>query len=130
MGYFLAAATVASTFNLVCSGEVRTFGGGEAETSAFETVYRVDIERGVWCQGECSELKPLAKVTSTVLTLEDEAREGADSRSERTSMVSRETGEFVAKSIMLGGYGKLSLYYSGQCEVAPFAGFPEFETKF
>jgi len=62
--------------------------------------------------------------------LEDEAREGADSRSERTSMVSRETGEFVAKSIMLGGYGKLSLYYSGQCEVAPFAGFPEFETKF
>ena len=90
----------------------------------------MDLDSGKWCEGECSEQKPLAKVTGISLTLEDELTEGATSRTERMSMVSRETGEFVSKSIILGSYGKLSLYYSGQCEAAPFSGFPEFETKF
>lgn len=130
MAYFLAAAAVASTFNLVCSGEVKSFGGGEAGSEPFEKIYRVDLDSGKWCEGECPEQKPLAKVTGTSLTLEDELTEGATSRTERMSMVSRETGEFVSKSIILGSYGKLSLYYSGQCEAAPFSGFPEFETKF
>ena len=130
MGYLLAAATVASTFNLVCAGEVKSFGAGEAGSEPFETIYRVDLDSGTWCEGECSEQKPLAKVTGTTLTLEDELTEGATSRSERMSMVSRETGEFVSKSITLASYGRLSLFYRGQCEVAPFTGFPEFETKF
>lgn len=130
MGYSLAAATVASTFNLVCTGEVQSFGGGEPRAEPFETVYRIDLERGVWCQGECSEQKPLAKVTGTTITFEDDLTEGVTSRTERTSMVSRETGEYIAQTIMLMGSGKLSLYYSGKCETAPFTGFPEFETRF
>lgn len=130
MGYLLAAAAVASTFNLVCAGEVKSFGAGEAGSEPFETIYRVDLDSGTWCEGECSEQKPLAKVTGTTLIFEDELEEGATSRTERMSMVSRETGELLSKSITLASYGKLSLFYTGQCEAAPFTGFPEFETKF
>jgi hypothetical protein len=130
MGYLLAAAAVASTFNLLCSGEVKSFGAGEAGSEPFEKIYRVDLDSGKWCEGECSEQKPLAKVTGTSLTLEDELTEGATNRTERMSMVSRETGEFVSKSIALASYGRLSLFYRGRCDVAQFTGFPELETKF
>jgi hypothetical protein len=116
------ALQVTAAFNLVCTGT--SFGGDDASfltapRESFTTVFRIDLERGRWCAGECPTTHRLADVTDTQITLQSEREPTTHFR--LTSSLNRETGRYFSSLRM----GKTRAVRNAQCEVAPFGGFPE-----
>lgn len=119
----LAAAALG--FNLVCSGTQWT--GVEADRvisskekgEAFTDIYRVDLERGRWCFGQCTTSQPITKITDNELTL---AQEGSGPPVSGATMISvnRETG-YLVHLVFIGGY---RFKRNAVCERAPLSGFP------
>lgn len=127
----MLAALVA--FNLVCAGSMSTETTAGTETKPYESTYRVDLTRKLWCDGECKERFPIAVVRATTLVLQDESTDTPSEKSTMSVIVNRETGEhFVAASHKT--YGRFGINfrvrYDGQCEKRAFSGFPSAKTKF
>lgn len=129
----ISAADASEPFNLVCTGTLSSRSmDGETEES-YRSVYRIDLDRGKWCDGDCEALHDIASVQPTQIALQDKRVDTPGERSMMANLIDRRTGEhtITATSATPGRRGSvLIMQWHGQCERAPFTGFPSFETKF
>lgn len=115
MGIALVAA-VAAAFNLVCAGDtVSMVGDKEPKQSKFSLTIRVDLESKRYCTNDCPSTAPLERVTATEIVFKEMT--GVMNSSMK---VNRESGAFS----LFASVDKTVLYRDGQCERAPFSGFP------
>lgn len=121
MFYLLAVATA---FNMVCAGTVADDRNiqrpGDPQPGPYETVYRIDLDRGQWCDGDCTVLHDGILVVPPRLILHP----GHQSDIHGIS-INRATGEhrgprYTAMITDPGGPQR-----RGQCREAEFTGFPE-----
>lgn len=127
----LQATAAAMAFNLVCSGDLTSedyFSGRQVEPYSY--TYRIDLERGKWCENECRALFDLASVQPTQLTLQDRNIDTPRQREWLTNIINRETGEHRILAASGTGTGRVVMDWRGRCERAEFTGFPAFPTRF
>ena len=130
MGYLLAAAALASTFNLNCVGTFESLSEVGERSEPWEHTFRVDLEQGKWCGSECKALHDFADIGATQLTFQDKSESTPSGESRTSSYVNRETGEYRSLASSKDNWGIVVLTWQGQCEAEAFTGFPQFETKF
>lgn len=119
----MAAAASGATFNLNCTGTYtwgKMLSKPEQETQITVT-YRVDLDSGRWCSGECKTTAQFYRVTDTqiVFRLSEDKEVGTDT----ITTVNRESGEYLDRDRLL--FANLVFMTIGTCERAPFTGFPE-----
>jgi hypothetical protein len=107
-------AAAADQFDLVCSGRDRR----DIENQR----YRVDLVRKEYCSGDCQEVRPIAEVTSGMITLTRHDPSPPDQ--ERSyNQINRTTGEWNWYWSNI----RVSLRtqdVKGSCQPAAFSGFP------
>ncbi|WP_395613955.1 hypothetical protein [Allosphingosinicella sp.] len=120
------ALQVVAAFNLVCTGQHRegpmTMATplGSRDGTPFSITYRVDLHRGRYCSGECRSTEALAEVTQGEIVFRfDRAARGDPSGN--ITRVNRETGLYTSTTIL----GELIFSDMGECQRAPFTGFPQ-----
>lgn len=126
------AAAAAATFNLVCTGtiESESFYGGK-KTEPYSYTYRLNLDSKKWCEQDCKVLHHIADVQPGVLVLSPRKDIDTATRKEFTSgEINRETGRQTILATSGRRDGILIMKWEGQCEKAPFSGFPTLSTKF
>lgn len=133
---FVSAAQAAentSQFDLVCSGMSSTKSLFENSSKPYSDIYRIDLQRKIWCDGECKATRDISDILPTELTLQSANVDTPSERSTLINSVDRQTGAHKITST----YSKpgdrrtiIIMDWAGQCEKRPFSGFPKFETKF
>jgi hypothetical protein len=113
----LALQAVAS-FNLVCTGTEFAALGDRTTERPLSVNYRIDLEAGRYCTGDCSETSALVRVTPQELVMVSETLPGTSRPSEIS--VSRESGQLTWHIVS----GDLSYEGFAHCERGPFTGFP------
>ncbi|MFZ5748231.1 MAG: hypothetical protein ACOY45_11335 [Pseudomonadota bacterium] len=129
----ISAADASEPFNLVCTGTLSSRSMDGETKKPYRSVYRIDLDRGKWCDGDCEALHDIASVQPTQIALQDKRVDTPSERSMMANLIDRRTGEHTvtATSATPGLRGSvLIMQWHGQCERAPFTGFPSFETKF
>lgn len=127
------ALAAAAAFNLVCSGTMtaETIAGNKREP--YTAIYRVDLDRQLWCESECRAHHPIQSVQPGSLTLHSDEVDSPSEKSSMLNQIDRVTGKHLITSTKKT-YGRFAMIiimkYDGQCERQPFTGFPEIETKF
>ena len=115
-------ATVAA-FNLICTGTTFLGSGTDAlkkeNQFAYSETFRVDLHSGRWCSGNCATTSPIYSVdpTKIMLKLEEDKTMGWES----FILLNREDGSILDRTKM---GGELMAMSTGNCERAPFTGFP------
>lgn len=117
------ALQAVAAFNLVCTGTSRSgpFPGGDLSQPGgepFTITYRVDLEQGRYCAGECITTEAIAEVTDTEITFH---RVPITDRGGSRILVNRETGRYVHIEVVKDD----ATVYQGDCQRAPFTGFPQ-----
>lgn len=127
-----AATAADGQFNLSCSGTLRSIVPAllRDQTEPYTNVYRIDLAAGKWCSGDCTAQFDFVSVSPTALVLEDKNVDTPRQHDTLNNRISRETGahSIVAESGI--GHSRLAMFWKGQCEKAPFTGFPKPQTKF
>lgn len=113
-------------FNLVCSGTLTERTLLTEDVSLYEVIYRVDLQQGKWCEGDCTGTRDIYEAQPTFLTLD--ASPGYLTSS--YNRIDRQTGEHMAGETVRSGRDTLSQSLRGHCELATFTGFPKLQTKF
>ena len=122
--YALLLAAAAS-FDLVCQGTETTgmMGGGLAlkdqKQAPFAEEYRIDLDAKRWCSGACSTTAIINDVSETRIRFELDKI--PDFSMDTIAEVNREDGQYMYRK-RAGDFVVLRL---GQCEPAPFRGFPK-----
>jgi hypothetical protein len=114
------ALQVAITFNLICSGTLRSGPVGlalpEQDGEPFTITYRIDLDARRWCSDACDEVEPLASIVDGQILLRD--RHDPDGSSVVTIFPAAR--RFTDTRIE----GDRATLRSGSCEAEPFTGFP------
>jgi hypothetical protein len=128
----LAAAAASAAFNLVCTGSITTQSLALGEKSEpYSYTYRIDLKANRYCESDCRSPRPIFKVDPTVITLQDERSDTPSEKRLHVETVNRETGRhYILDNSDSRDLGIMLMKWEGQCEKAPFTGFPEFKTKF
>ena len=134
----VAAMTLASgakaedTFNLVCDGQTQIVVPAilKDETKPYHKVYRVDLGKKTWCEADCPTIFNFADVSPTQLVFFDETIDAPSTYSKTREAVSRTDGTHSIFAQSGVGINGVTMSSKGQCEKAPFTGFPTPETKF
>jgi hypothetical protein len=124
------AAAAPAQFDLHCAG-TKTSYEDKKTTEPFETLIRVDLDKGVYCEGTCRSTRKIAEIAAAFILFESERVDEPGRRTRREIAVDRVTGAYSGTV----SYESRSVPYSlwawdAQCEVGPFSGFPTFDTKF
>ena len=123
-------ALALAAFNLICTGTLTSKSVDQEVTKPYSIEYRVNLDEGLWCDGECKVIKQIQEVQPTQLTLMDFRGFGVLGRQWTTIRVNRETGKHIAVESFDQGSLTASLSnWDGTCERKEFTGFPEFKTK-
>jgi hypothetical protein len=125
-------ASVAA-FNLVCTGTQTTKSLMTDKSQPYSAVYRIDLDGGKWCEGECKALHPIAHILPTQLQLQSDKVDSPSERSTTSNMIDRETGAHTILATFSSPRDRayaVMIQWAGQCEKSAFTGFPKFETKF
>lgn len=130
----ITAIAAAAAFNLVCSGTLTSssFVGGE-KSEPFTYIYRLDIDRKIYCDGDCKATRPIEAIQPTQIMLSSSNVDTPSERATSFTMIDRETGAFQSSSTSSQRGDRrtiLVMKWTGQCEKAAFTGFPKFDTKF
>lgn len=124
-------ALALAAFNLICTGTLTSKSVDQEVTKPYSIEYRVNLDEGLWCDGECKVIKQIQEVQPTQLTLMDFRGFGVLGRQWTNIRVNRETGKHIAVESFDQGSLTASLSnWDGKCERKEFTGFPEFKTKF
>lgn len=116
-------------FNLDCSGNVVIDDIFGTKSETYHSIYRLDLDRGLWCDGDCKATHSFASVQPTQIELEHTETD-TDLSFDR---INRETGEhsiLMAHNDVLDRRSVRTMKWSGECKRLDFTGFPSFETKF
>ena len=128
-----AASTASGQFDLICSGSQTSSSILGEETKPYSVRYRLDLERNLWCDGECKATHEFAAVLPTQIQFVNKKTDTYSENSTDFQYVDRETGAHSVIVTSSDPNNRRSIYnfkWSGQCEKQPFSGFPSFETKF
>lgn len=126
-----ASAAAAATFNLICSGTLTTESFYSKESKPYRYEYRIDLEQKKWCSEDCKVIREIADVQPTRLVLEPPQDVNTVTEKKFSSgYIDRETGRHSVFASSGRRADIIMLNWEGQCEKAPFTGFPAFETKF
>jgi hypothetical protein len=112
-------------FNLACTGSSVSVHGGRihGELRPMSVVFRIDLDANRFCSDVCAETQPIASVTYGDIVLQDEIEKVSGEVIYRT--VSRESGRYYAQRKTGVGRKLKRVVMVGNCERAPFTGFPE-----
>jgi hypothetical protein len=128
-----SGSAAAEPFNLTCSGTMTTVTIDGKRAEPYNSTYRLDLDRGKWCEGECKALFEIESVQPTQLTLLSKEVDTPSERSTTSNFIDRETGAHHALATSANPRDRrstITIAWSGQCTKAPFGGFPAFETAF
>lgn len=127
----LALTAAVSAFNLTCTGTMHSFSRATGSVSKpYTAIYRIDLTRKIWCEGDCKGTAPIARVLPTSLFLRDEDGNSASDTQTDADWIDRETGEHhsLLETSLSGMTVRIRM--EGHCERSAFTGFPKFKTKF
>lgn len=117
----LADATPA-TFDLVCDvTQVTVYNGKQGKQNNFQTHYRVDLARSLWCGDRCENVDKLAQVTDTNIVLIEQDKAPFKTRME----VNRVSGVFSGDMAYHTTKIDSDTVMGGVCHRAPYSGIPE-----
>lgn len=106
-----------AAFDLVCAGTTSILSDTAAlQKQQLNVHFRIDLDAGRWCEGECKETNLLVAVTDTKIVLEN--IRNSDVLEMR--QISRESGKLSG----YGFFGPTSFAEDANCERAEFSGFP------
>jgi hypothetical protein len=128
----LAVAGSTDQFNLDCKGALRTLSPATLtdKTEPYTSTYRLDLAAKKWCEGECRAQHDIDKVTPVAIVLELKDTDTPREHEIIHNVISRESGEHHVMIDSGTGSMKIGMFWTGQCEKAPFTGFPAPQTKF
>lgn len=129
----LMLVAAGAAFNLVCSGTLTTRTMDGTNSEPYSSTYRMDLDRGIWCESRCEATHQFARILPTQLQLQAKNVDAPYEHSTLSNFIDRETGsqEIIATNREPGRpMMTIILKWKGQCEKAAFTGFPAFETKF
>lgn len=114
----------ALAFNLICNVSIVADDG--VRMNAVE-VYRVDLEARRYCFDECRSTLPIAAVSETEITLQNDPPGSPEG--EMVTVISRESGAYRSRASQPlvtrpPPNEAIEIITSGQCQPAPFTGFP------
>lgn len=124
---------VAAAFNLICTGTMTSRSIAGEKSEPFEHIYRIDLDRQLWCESDCKTQREIFAVQPTSITLQSVDKDTPSVRQMISTTIDRETGEFrslVTDQIPGRSSTIIILKWAGKCERQPFTGFPKVETKF
>jgi hypothetical protein len=127
------AAAAAALFNLVCTGTRHTESVYHKKNEPFSYTYRFDLDRKIFCDGDCHATRPIPAVLPTRLRLTDDRVDNAAMSVSDFVYIDRQTGEFHGTYTyvsMRDRNGLLLIESTGHCERVDFTGFPVIENKF
>lgn len=121
----LMAAPNAQQFNLACSGTMSSnvFGGNvriPERTNPWTETYRIDLENGLWCKDECTNVLPIIEATTGSLVL---MKTEDDSFTIRINRVTGKAFDSLRHEMERGG-GTIVISSEGPCERRDFTPFP------
>lgn len=124
-------ALTLAAFNLICTGTLTSKSVDQEAATPYSIEYRVSLDDGLWCDGDCKVIKQIYEVQPTQLTLMDFRGFGPLGNQWTSVRVNRETGKHNAVESFNQGTPSVSLSkWDGTCERKEFSGFPDFKTKF
>lgn len=113
LGLMAAPAATAQQFDLVC----KTYG------KTIENLrIRVDLEKGLWCQGDCTHAVKIQAIEPNRLVFVEHNQTYSDDTA-YSQTVDRTTGEYIDSYYSPGRFGSYSRT-EGKCEPVPFSGIP------
>lgn len=121
----LAADGLPHQFDLHCRGGIRH--AWLDPYRPYDETLRVDLDRRLWCQGDCKLLRPIADVQPSLIVFSRESETEKALRQSNSMLVSREDGRLLA---LVDRGGRAITNIDARCEAAPFSGFPEVKTRF
>lgn len=134
MSWLVAVLALSTTFNLHCWGVEKTETVLSPDNvKRFDNIYRIDLDRQLYCSEDCKSPLPIARVTPIKLWLSDQTVDDYAEYSNRYMIIDRQTGVLIGSWSNRRKADRLSLSitsWDGQCVVEPFTGFPKVDTKF
>ncbi len=125
------AAVVAASFNLVCSGVTTKTDYNGSHSEPYSVIYRVDTTTRRWCLDDtCRVPEQLADLNDAFIQFIKTDKTTETGRFFDADLVDRETGKHHSLIISGRDAGLRTTSREGQCEVAPFSGFPKINPKF
>jgi len=115
-------AANAQQFDLVCTGTVESSRpAGNRVTEPYETRFRIDLNRDMWCQDECATTRPFATVNNSEFVLvRDPKEEGIGI----TKRIDRTTGTYYALMTIRSRTTSQYINYRAQCTKAEYTPIP------
>ena len=113
----------AAAFSLVCSGTETNVNSGLSDP--YEVRYNIDLDRGIWCEGRCSIMGDVVRVTDETITLRNGPIPRYRIATIWTSTIDRRTGEHLERRVTTATVVITGTERRGQCREEPFAGFPD-----
>lgn len=124
------AIAAAAAFNLVCAGHQEARGVMFSEDKDYSTVFRVDLDQGKWCEGDCKRVNDIVRVEPSTIVLRDISK-GDHPRTYRESeTLDRVTGKHSRWVANKEGRDPFDVTWKGQCQLQPFTGFGTGDTIF
>lgn len=118
--------------NLRCIGISTSSSNGVEESKPYETLFRIDLAEGKWCEDDCRAIFDIHAIQPTQITLSESSVDTPREQSFSSNFINRTTGRhLISAGSRYPSMGIIvTLKYEGQCELEPFEGFPQVETKF
>lgn len=107
-------------FDLICEGEHIGQWTTDEKREVFNTRYRIDLDRSVWCGADCTSMQGIASVTPTRIVLRPTGPAVLGGRDEGLS-IDRSTGQLSGGTTA----SFMRTRVTAQCRWAPFSGMPE-----
>lgn len=127
------AAVAAATLNLVCSGITTKTDINGSRSEPYSVTYRIDLTHEKWCAGsddDCRVPEQFADINDAMFQFIRTEKETDSGRFFDVDQVNRETGRHQSLIISGRDAGIRTTKQEGQCEAAPFSGFPKINPKF
>ncbi len=113
----------ATTFNLACAGQSDANGITFSEKKKYETVFRVDLELGKWCEDDCKQVEDIARIEPTRIVLRDISHGDYPLVYHDTEYLDRETAEHHRFVSNKQGRNPFDMTWKGKCTLGEFTGF-------
>ena len=108
-------------FDLICAGTLTTTLGDDVTTKPITQRFRIDLERMIWCDGNCSLPKAVIALNASEIVLARDVIEQAT----MSSLINRFNGHESGQLVLTVDDKTLHVESDSQCERADFSGIPQ-----
>ncbi|WP_158913349.1 hypothetical protein [Caulobacter sp. S45] len=122
-----ATAAEVRQFDLQCSTRVATRDAGVSNAARAQEIYRIDLDRRLYCKDQCTNIRQIADITPAMIVLENEASEPAPPAGVDVShTIDRRTLAMHDAQISPGAFSVVS---DSRCVMAPYKSIPKTPTN-